>query len=174
MQFYVYDLRLGTYIRDLGNALKGGPGIAVDINGNIYITDFAQDSLYVYSPDYTLMNSYLVGDGPISVAVHSDLQSGVQVEPELQNLSNLTLYPNYPNPFNPRTSISYHLHQTTHVNLTVFDSRGRKIVELVDENQPSGHYHKFWDAGNVAGGIYFYRLRTSEGHTMTKKMVYLR
>jgi len=59
----------------------------------------------------------------------------------------IELYQNYPNPFNPTTTISYQLPFRGQVTLTVFDLAGRKISELVNQNQPAGtHRVKF--AGN--------------------------
>ena len=98
----------------------------------------------------------------------------IKVKSEPYTLSKFILYPNFPNPFNPTTSISYELSQTTHVNLTVFDLQGHRITPLVNEVQHSGYYCKIWDACNVAAGIYFYRLRINDGYMVTKKMVCLR
>jgi len=80
---------------------------------------------------------------------------------------------NYPNPFNPQTTIRYQLPKAGHVKLQVFDLSGRLVQTLVDENQPTGEYSKIWNAENVSSGIYFYRLETKD-LTSVKKCVKLK
>ena len=69
------------------------------------------------------------------------------------------LLPNYPNPFNPATTIQYRIMENTHVNLEVFDVSGRRVQVLADEVQQAGHYRTEFDGSNLASGIYMVRLR---------------
>jgi hypothetical protein len=69
---------------------------------------------------------------------------------------------NYPNPFNPYTTISYQLKEDAKVNLIIYDVLGRQVITLVNEQKPEGSYTVVWDGKNssgniVASGIYFYR-----------------
>jgi hypothetical protein len=85
---------------------------------------------------------------------------------------------NWPNPFNPSTTISFGLKSGGHVSLRIFDAAGRLVTTLVDESRTAGDYTVEWNgkAGNgmpAASGIYFYRLKTTEFEE-TKKMVLLR
>ncbi len=66
---------------------------------------------------------------------------------------------NYPNPFNPATTIPYRLKQTGHVILEVFNIAGQKVAELVNQRQPAGQHSIRFDPKNLNSGIYFYRLR---------------
>lgn len=77
---------------------------------------------------------------------------------------------NYPNPFNPTTTIVYSVGQAGPVNLAVFDLVGREIAVLVDEVQAPGRYDARFDAAGLPGGVYLYRL-TAGGVTFTDKMV---
>ncbi|HFE64716.1 MAG TPA: T9SS type A sorting domain-containing protein [Caldithrix sp.] len=95
-------------------------------------------------------------------------------------IEGLTLYPrkyelsqNFPNPFNPVTQIKFSIPKTSHVTLTVYNSLGQKVVDLVDKEFTPGFYDIKWKGSDVASGIYFYRLR-SESFVSTKKMVFLR
>ncbi len=78
---------------------------------------------------------------------------------------------NYPNPFNPVTTIEYDLPAAGKVRLTVLDLLGREVAVLVDEVKPAGSYNVAWKAGNAASGVYFYRLSVDSKKTPVKKMV---
>lgn len=69
---------------------------------------------------------------------------------------------NYPNPFNPTTTINYVLKSSTHVKITVYDRLGREVVVLVDESQSEGEYNIEFNGSNLPSGIYFYRIKTPE------------
>ena len=69
------------------------------------------------------------------------------------------LFQNYPNPFNPETRISFSLPFQSHSALSVYDVLGREISRLVDEVLPAGKHEFEFDAGNLPGGAYFYRLK---------------
>ena len=73
---------------------------------------------------------------------------------------------NYPNPFNPSTTIGYVLPAEAEVRLEVFNIAGQRVRVLLDTHQPAGHYTVEWDSRNaqgqtVASGMYFYRLQAS-------------
>jgi len=81
---------------------------------------------------------------------------------------------NFPNPFNPTTTINYQLPINTYIELTVYNLLGQKVSILVSEKQNAGYYHLEWNASGFASGIYYYRLSTSEGFIQTKKCIVLR
>lgn len=88
-----------------------------------------------------------------------------------------TLSPNYPNPFNPSTTIRYSIPKTSVVKLTVYNSVGQEITTLVSEKQLPGEYEIQWNGKsqkgvNVPSGIYFYRLKT-DTFTETRRMTLL-
>ncbi len=78
---------------------------------------------------------------------------------------------NYPNPFNPSTLISYELAAPAHVSLDVFNVLGQKVANLVDATENPGKYTLKFDGSGFASGVYFYRLKTSNGFVEVKKMV---
>ena len=80
---------------------------------------------------------------------------------------------NFPNPFNPSTTINYSLPFASIVNLEVFNILGEKIASLVNGFQQPGNYHVLWNAGNCASGIYLYRISTKD-LVQTKKMILLK
>ncbi len=78
---------------------------------------------------------------------------------------------NFPNPFNPSTTIRYTLPQRMPVKLVVYDITGREVSVLVDEVQPAGsHAIRFPTPKSFASGVYFYQM-TSGRYSITKKMV---
>ena len=95
-----------------------------------------------------------------------------------QEPGKLTLYQNFPNPFNPSTTIAFWLPQSENVNLRIYDVNGALIRTLADEVLDEGINRYPWDGrdskGNVvSSGVYFYRLRTGAS-VLTKKMVLLK
>ncbi|MHB1686497.1 MAG: T9SS type A sorting domain-containing protein [Ignavibacteriaceae bacterium] len=81
---------------------------------------------------------------------------------------------NYPNPFNPSTIISFSVPQKSRVSLKIYDALGRLVSNLIDgEVKPSGNYNVSFNAGNLASGIYFYRLITNN-YVSTKKMLLMK
>lgn len=88
------------------------------------------------------------------------------------------LRPNYPNPFNPATTIEYALPRSVPVRLEVFDLLGRPVATLVNGMQTAGTHQVVWDGTNdrgepAASGLYFYRLTAGE-HRETRKMLFLK
>ena len=107
---------------------------------------------------------------------HLGLPAPVQVQtrPEVFALAN-----NYPNPFNPTTTIKYALPQAADVELTVYNVLGQPVRTLVAEHQSAGRYVVEWDATNDSGhslssGMYFYRLEAGGDFLDFKKMLLLK
>ena len=82
----------------------------------------------------------------------------------------MALQGNYPNPFNPTTTIRYSLSQSVDVKMEVFDILGRRIAVLDDERQNIGTYDVKFSAQHFASGIYFYKLETDK-YSEVKKMI---
>lgn len=83
--------------------------------------------------------------------------------------ANITLYQNFPNPFNPATTIRYTLTGPGTVKVSVYDMLGRESAVLVNGPQEAGEHSVPWDAGSMASGVYFYKLQT-ENSAITKRM----
>ena len=88
------------------------------------------------------------------------------------------LYANYPNPFNPNTTMKYDLKENSHVSLVVYNMLGQKIKTLVDVHKTAGHHSIEWDGTNdigvqVSSGIYFYTYKT-KSYTNTHKMILMK
>jgi hypothetical protein len=83
------------------------------------------------------------------------------------------LYENFPNPFNPSTTIEFALPKSAFVTLRVYDLLGKRVEELVNEKLEPGAYKTQWEAKGLASGVYFYRLQAGE-FAETKALLLLR
>ncbi len=86
------------------------------------------------------------------------------------------LHTNYPNPFNPITTINYDLPQAGHVKLIVYDILGRQVIELVNDKQDVGYKTIQWNGRNsarqiVSAGMYFYSLEVGDYHAIRKMVL---
>ncbi len=126
-------------------------------NGLIFINDW-QEGLFVFTFDG------LVGTGGEPVAGN---------QPE-----SFILDQNFPNPFNPTTTIAFHLPHVSRITLHVFDVTGRRVRTLVNGKLPAGAHRVVWDGTDdggraVAGGVYFYRLQAGD-FVATRKMLLIK
>lgn len=85
---------------------------------------------------------------------------------------------NYPNPFNPETTIEFNLPQAGNVNLSIYNMRGQLVSTLVNDTLKEGAHSYVWNGrdsngNNIASGIYFYRLETNK-QAITRRMVLLK
>ena len=110
--------------------------------------------------------------------VINDIVYGDTTLTDVGNENNLTptefnLEPNYPNPFNPNTTISFQLRATRNVSLKVFDILGNEIETLINEEMPAGSYEVNFDASKLSSGIYFYTLYAGD-FIKTRKMILMK
>ena len=85
---------------------------------------------------------------------------------------------NFPNPFNPITTLRYDLPENSYVNVIIYDMLGREVKTLVNQTQDAGYKSVIWDATNdygkpVSAGVYLYQIQAGE-FVQTKKMVLLK
>jgi hypothetical protein len=90
----------------------------------------------------------------------------------------LTLSPNFPNPFNPSTNISFALPMADHARLEIFNLKGQRVKLLLDARMPAGMSTVTWDGKDesgrtVASGVYFYRLHTNK-QSLSRKMMLMK
>ena len=89
-----------------------------------------------------------------------------------------SLKQNFPNPFNPTTTISYSLPETARVRLDIYNLKGQLVKKLIDSEMAAGPHSVVWNGkdGNdqaVASGVYFYRI-SSPNNTQTKRMLLMK
>jgi len=181
------------WVHVLGSYGAFAPVVADDV---VYISCWSNDILYAFDastgdslnaiPD--LAQFYIVSEGSLIATDHEDIIHIFRMDPlgiddPFQSgplpRAGFSLAQNFPNPFNPHTTISFDLADRTRVTLTVHDLRGRFITTLIDgETKDAGHYEVVWDGkderdSDVPSGIYFARF-TAATRAATQKMVLLR
>jgi hypothetical protein len=138
---------------------NGGDGartMEIDKQNNVYVLGYSESGYQL--SDYTLIK-------------YSQF-SGIQpIGNEIPNL--FKLEQNFPNPFNPKSSIKFQISKLSEVKLTVFDVLGREIAVLVNQQLTPGTYEVDFDGSKYSSGVYFYRL-TAGDYTETRKMVLLK
>lgn len=126
-------------------------------------------SLYFTDPN----TGYVVGGNGVilKTTTGGNLMGIVPIGKEIPR--EFSLAQNFPNPFNPLTTIKFDIPKESNITITVFDILGKEVETLVNENVKAGEYKVSWDAGRYASGVYFYRLEAGEFIT-TKKMVVIK
>ena len=130
----------------------------------------------------------LLLDSVFALIVADDLVEAVTIIDSLNTVagidknenipSKLTLNQNFPNPFNPVTTIQYQLPERSDVQITIYDLLGREVTMLVSETQEAGYKAVQWDAINdqgqqVGAGLYFFQIKAGS-FVQTKKMILLK
>jgi hypothetical protein len=127
-----------------------------------YVLSLAADNQYIFAGT----NNANVWRRPLSQVTGVKSQAGSHPE-------EFSLHQNYPNPFNPSTTINYDLPKESRVSLKVFDTLGREVATLVNEDQKAGYKSTVWNGAGLASGIYYYRLQAGD-FTATRKLLLLK
>ncbi len=152
-----------------GTSYDYGNGITIDNAGNYYVTGcFEGIATFGF---YFLTSS---GGYDIFVAkLNSTLSAENEISPTINSLSN------YPNPFNPSTTISFSIPEESKVELTIFNIKGQKVKILVKDEFEKGDHFVIWngiDENNksVSSGIYLYKLNVNGKTEAVKKCILLK
>jgi hypothetical protein len=163
------NLDFGRPDYDPGNgALRphNGDEIAI-VGGQIYCPNAPVPTVIVYEINGLFWRE--PGDTVGLGALPESVEEPVTVGAPLSHL----MARNYPNPFNPTTTIRYSIPVSGHVNLTVYDLQGREVAVLVNGIQTAATYAVTWDGSAFPSGVYFCRL-TAGNETFTGRMMLLK
>ncbi|MDD4308981.1 MAG: T9SS type A sorting domain-containing protein [Candidatus Cloacimonetes bacterium] len=158
----------------------------VDIHDPLYYSLFAgspcinagtSDTLGLNLPPYDLAGNWRIWNGRIDIGCFEYgsepwVTNDDPISPALANVINAT---NYPNPFNPSTTIDFSLPLAGVATLEIYNLKGQKVRQLLNSNLPSGSHKAVWDGINdfgqpVSSGIYFYRVNCNK-QAFTGKMI---
>ncbi|MFA5498879.1 MAG: T9SS type A sorting domain-containing protein [Candidatus Cloacimonadia bacterium] len=130
--------------------------------GNVYDGwDF--DNIWQHDIDYTVNDGYPYLRKDIDIELSADKDNLVTMwNTELNN---------YPNPFNPETTISLNLPKASEVELAIYNIKGQLIKKLINTHMEAGQHKIVWNGNDVSSGLYFYKLTTPEGSLINKMML---
>ena len=179
---------LNFFIDDVSIEIAGSPFLSVlgetsgtigsgDVSGFI-VRLFALENDTTFSATLVINSNDPLNrrvDIPVYLTV-SDSVVGIQDMEALPKTYSVS--PNYPNPFNPTTTINYDIPKASDVSLIVYNVLGQKVRTLVNNRRDPGRYNVVWDATNdagsqVASGIYIYRFQAGE-FSQIRKMILLK
>ena len=166
----MFDIRFssGRIAENLNSAIK-----TIDLNGVTYPLTVRVENMDIRLMDETgktiNVNLKAGEDVVISDATVMKLMVSGELIP-----AKYALEQNYPNPFNPSTVIEFSLPENVgNVKLSIYNTLGEKVAELVNTSLTAGKYQYQWNAQNVATGMYIYELRTDK-FVSVKKMLLLK
>ncbi len=135
-----------------------------------------------------VLDLQLVNNNNIDVLYFATVGSGVykytneivsiQDSEEIQYPTSFSLCENYPNPFNPTTTISFSIPKESNVEISIYNIKGQKVKEIVSDQLASGEHSVVWDGRDengkpVSSGIYFYKLKAG-GFREVRKMILMK
>jgi pectate lyase len=129
----------------------------------------------VFSPPYSfvLTDVQFVKDTVMKNAGNRGIRTPDAVRESGFTASGFSFFPNFPNPFNSMTSISFSLPTKLFVSLTIVDMLGRAVASLASETLPAGNHSRRWNAAGVPSGAYVCRLQAG-GFYETRKLIVLK
>lgn len=103
-------------------------------------------------------------------------QDGNSPYPDNSSMPTIVLGKNYPNPFNPSTTLSFSIKSATHCKLEIYNIRGQKVKILLNENKTAGYHSVYWNGTDdngrpVSSGIYLYKLTTPQRNLSAKMLM---
>lgn len=135
----------------------------------IDLSQYNGQNIYVAFRHFNTINQLMLRLDDIKIQTSTGSQDIIQ-----NNLLSITAE-NYPNPFNPETTIQYYIPKNGFVTVDVYNVRGQIVKKLVNENQSTGKHQIIWKGtdqndNTVGSGVYFYKIKTNN-HTLMKKML---
>jgi hypothetical protein len=170
--FSVQTSGVDDYLHQAADSSNWPPGIKYNPNNDgTYIASLGVHEHWNNMVDKKYSRNLGTGNGIELIEIEQNFPESVadrEYHPE-----NFQLYQNFPNPFNPATTISFYIPWPSFVSVKVFDVRGREVETLVNERKNSGIHSIKFDAADLPSGVYFYQLQAST-FTKTKKLMVLK
>lgn len=190
---YIIPLPNGDYevtlmFAEIFHSSAGSRVFNVEIEGDEILNDFDIWSKAGKNTAYNETISVSISDGTLNISfstikdnakisaikvVKLDDHTGIN---QRQAPMQIQLCQNFPNPFNPETTIPYQLTESSPVKLVIHNFLGQHVITLVDEQQAAGYHTAAWNGNDtngkpMASGIYFYQLATNINSILTKKFI---
>lgn len=130
--------------------------------------------------EYSVVEGYVEALGTISPSVEGRITAIQIISPSMKQAQmaapvakEFNLAQNFPNPFNPTTTISFCIPKSTFVTVRVYDMLGREVATLAAGEFAAGTHALVWNADRFASGVYFYRIEAGKYHS-SKKMILMK
>ncbi len=158
------------YAPEIGNVISFDADVTDSDVGdrglNRYIRLGRQPALWRDSKSFGMRGNVISGGIPTIISTSIENNA---IGRDADRPASIYIDRNYPNPFNPGTTIVYGMNQSGPVNLAVYDLLGRQVAVLVNGFKASGEYSVYFDASGLASGLYVYRL-TNGSEVVTRTM----
>jgi photosystem II stability/assembly factor-like uncharacterized protein len=164
------DKDIGMVVGESGKTFRTSDGGATWVFENSGATDHY--ALNMLSPEVSYISS---SNGNI-IKYNGASDTGREIAyTETSTPKEFTLDQNFPNPFNPSTTISFSIPHEGYVSLKIYDASGREVSTLINnEVLNSGTYSKSFIANNLASGVYFYSILINGKISLTRKMLLIK
>lgn len=185
--FPLQSLNVGAFnaidIRDW-NYTSNGSDVHFALSADFVVNQFAiagddgsgskpsRSAAFFTDGGWTLLSD-LNGFGNVNLLMQLNSPTSTNIEYSNDNPNKITLEQNYPNPFNPSTTIRFSLPSAQYIRLSVYNSLGQKVADLVNGMTPAGSTSLNFDASHLSSGIYIYRLST-QNEIMSGKMLLMK
>lgn len=141
---------------NIGSNDDAGRKVLTDGKGNIYVSGESQGE-----------------NEKNDICIINFRESGIKKVKDIVADKKAVGITNYPNPFNPETTISFDLPQSSTVRLSIYDINGKMIRGLVNDYHDRGKYSYKWNASDLSSGTYFYRIATPDSD-ITQRMLLIK
>ena len=175
----------GWFFDDVIVYFEGVPWLPIDPNSGTILAGQSADITITYDASNLIEGEYtanitITSNDPAEpeVIIPVTLTVGyVGSEPDVLPVVT-KLHGNYPNPFNPATTIEFSIQNESNINLTIFNIKGQKIKSLVNESISAGEHSVLWNGRDtndkqVSSGIYFYKMKAGD-YQKVRKMLLLK
>ena len=162
-------IALTSALRDGGNGFVGDfekIGFVVGAGTSSAPREYSFTDVNIPAGKYSYRLKQIDRDGQFKFSESVDI--GVNAFPKIFGMEQ-----NFPNPFNPSTTIRYEVPIRSHVSLSVFNTLGEKVVTLVNQNKEPGEFNVAFNAARLASGVYLYRMDAGS-FSETKKLVVMK
>jgi len=168
------SVRIGIGSQNAGTITAGANTVTYNTTGEtngIHLSttnlDNASFQWTAPQPGTGSVNLYLAGHQGSAGGANTDLiltasEMATAIDDELSLPTKIAVITNYPNPFNPQTTIHYEIPQSGQLALDIFDIQGKKVANLYDGISEAGRHDLVWNASQQTSGIYFCRLVTED------------
>ena len=154
-----------SVLNELPISIPSKDSVTLNVMFKPDVEGYYQEKLNVRSVNDTMLickQVYLIGSTTF-----------VSVEDRVNRPLQFLLSQNFPNPFNPITTIKYSITEMSKVSLTIYNLLGEKVATLVNEEKVAGNYSVEFNAASLPSGVYFYRLQAGD-FISTKKMILMK